>query len=254
MEYNPTYNPFSLEGKNILITGASSGIGRATAIECSKLGANVIITGRNTERLQQTFDALVRYGKHLQIKADLNNAEDIDSLVMQLPILDGIVNNAGIGKTVPISFIKEEDLRKVFHTNTFAPILLMKSLLKKKRLSKGSSIVFTSSVSAFKSNLGNSIYGASKAAIQAYMHYCARELSSKGIRANAVHPGMVKTPLITDGAISDEEQKVDMLKYPLGRYGEPEEIAYAIIYLLSDASAWITGHSLIIDGGISTLI
>ncbi len=253
MEYNPTYNPFSLKGKTILVTGASSGIGRATAIECSKLGAIVIITGRNSERLQQTYDSLYGLG-HLQIIADLNNLEDLTSLVNQVPILDGVVNNAGIAKTQPISFIKEEDLQKIFATNTFTPILLVKQLLRKKKINKNASLVFTSSVSAIKSDLGNSVYGASKAALQSYVRYCARELASKSIRANSIHPGMVTTPLITGGAHSDDDLQTDAQKYPLGRYGRPEEIAWSVIYLLSDASAWITGHSLIIDGGISTLI
>lgn len=253
MEYNPTYNPFSLKEKTILVTGASSGIGRATAIECSKLGAIVIITGRNSERLQQTYDSLYGLG-HLQIIADLNNLEDLTSLVNQVPILDGVVNNAGIAKTQPISFIKEEDLQKIFATNTFTPILLVKQLLRKKKINKNASLVFTSSVSAIKSDLGNSVYGASKAALQSYVRYCARELAPKSIRANSIHPGMVTTPLITGGAHSDDDLQTDAQKYPLGRYGSPEEIAWSIIYLLSDASAWITGHSLIIDGGISTLI
>lgn len=253
MEYNPTYNPFSLKGKTILVTGASSGIGRATAIECSKLGAIVIITGRNSECLQQTYDSLYGLG-HLQIIADLNNLEDLTSLVNQVPILDGVVNNAGIAKTQPISFIKEEDLQKIFATNTFTPILLVKQLLRKKKINKNASLVFTSSVSAIKSDLGNSVYGASKAALQSYVRYCARELAPKSIRANSIHPGMVTTPLITGGAHSDDDLQTDAQKYPLGRYGRPDEIAWSIIYLLSDASAWITGHSLIIDGGISTLI
>lgn len=253
MDYNPTYNPFSLKGKTILITGASSGIGRATAIECSKLGANVIITGRNAERLQQTFDALDGTG-HLQIIADLTNLDDLTNLVDQIPMLDGVVNNAGIAKTQPISFIKEDDLQKIFATNTFTPILLIKQLLRKKKINKNASMVFTSSVSAIKSDLGNSVYGASKAALQSYVRYCARELAPRNIRANSIHPGMVTTPLIVGGAHSDEDLQMDLQKYPLGRYGKPEEIAWAIIYLLSDASAWITGHSLIIDGGISTLI
>lgn len=253
MEYNPTYNPFSLKGKTILVTGASSGIGRATAIECSKLGAILIITGRNSERLQQTYDSLYGLG-HLQIIADLNNLEDLTSLANQVPILDGVVNNAGIAKTQPISFIKEEDLQKIFATNTFTPILLVKQLLRKKKINKNASLVFTSSVSAIKSDLGNSVYGASKAALQSYVRYCARELAPKSIRANSIHPGMVSTPLIIGGAHSDDDLQTDVQKYPLGRYGRPEEIAWSIIYLLSDASAWITGHSLIIDGGISTLI
>ncbi len=251
-EFNPLYNPYSLQGKTVLITGASSGIGQTTAIECSKLGAKCIITGRNAERLQQTYDALVGEG-HLQIIADIATQEGIDTLVEGLPQMDGLVNNAGKGKTRPVAFYKQEDLESIFQINTFAPMLLTKAILKKKKLNKCGSIVFTSSVAAFRSNLGNGIYGSSKSALMAYMHYCAFELADKNIRANAVHPAMTETPLIRSGSISDAELQKDMQQYPLKRYARPEEIAHAIIYLLSDASAWVTGTSLIIDGGLSLL-
>ena len=246
------YNPFTLEDKTILITGASSGIGRATAIECAKMGAKCIITGRNIERLQQTFDALEGDG-HLQIAADLATQEGIDLLAEAIPSIDGLVNNAGVGFNKPVSYVKQEDLDRVFQVNTFAPILFTKALLRKKKINKNGSIVFTSSVSAFGSNFGRSVYGASKAAIMAYMHYCARELASKPIRVNAVHPAMTDTPLIYSGTLTEEDRQRDMQQYPLKRYAKPEEIAYAIIYLLSDASAWTTGTSLIVDGGLSLL-
>ena len=243
------YNPYSLDGKTILITGASSGIGQTTAIECSKLGAKCVITGRNVERLQQTMDLLEGSG-HIQIIADLSTQEGIDLIAEQSPIVDGLVNNAGTGRRKPVAYYKQEDLEFVFQTNTFAPMLLTKGLLKKKKIAKNGSVVFTSSVAAFSSDLGNGIYGASKSALMAYMHYCAKELAEKGIRANAVHPGMVETKLIHGGAISEEQLQEDMKKYPLKRYGSSEEIAWAIIYLLSNASAWVTGTSLIIDGGL----
>ena len=243
------YNPFSLAGKTILITGASSGIGQTTAIECSKLGAKCVITGRNVERLQQTMNQLDGEG-HVQIIADLSTQEGIDLIAEQSPSVDGLVNNAGTGRKKPIAYYKQDDLEYVFQTNTFAPMLLTKAFLKKKKIAKKGSIVFTSSIAAFESDLGNGIYGASKSALMAYMHYSARELAEKGIRANAVHPGMVETKLIHGGAISEEQLQEDMKSYPLRRYGSPEEIAWAIIYLLSDASAWVTGTSLIIDGGI----
>ena len=245
-----SYNPYSLNGKTILITGASSGIGQATAIECAKFGAHVVITGRNAERLQQTFDKLEGKG-HLQFIAELTDSTQLEEMVQQLPILDGVVNNAGIGATRPISFIKEDDLQRIFATNTFAPMMLIKQLLRRKKLNNNASLVFTSSIAALSSTLGNSVYGASKAALQAYTRYVARELGPKGIRANSVHPAMVETPLIQKGTFSDEELQKDKQKYALGRYGQPEEIAWAIIYLLSDAASWITGHSLIIDGGLT---
>ncbi|MBR6937685.1 MAG: SDR family oxidoreductase [Prevotella sp.] len=245
-----SYNPFTLEGKTILVTGASSGIGQATAIECSKMGAKVVITGRNEERLQDTFDKLEGEG-HIQIIADLNNETDIDIIVSECPTLNGLVNNAGRGKSKPVNFLKLEDLQDVYQTNLFAVALLTKGLLKKKKLVKGSSIVFTSSISSYMTAAGLSIYASSKAAVCGYMRTCAIELGGKGIRSNAVLPGMVETKLINSGTYTDEDKQKDLTLYPLGRYGRSTDIAHAIIYLLSDASSWVTGTELVIDGGRS---
>ena len=163
--------------------------------------------------------------------------------------LDGLVNNAGIVNTKPVQFIKREDLECVLETNTLSPILLTKSLLKRKKIKKEGSIVFTSSIAATLTEAGSAIYAVSKAALSSYMRSCAVELADKKIRSNAVLPGMIETKLITGGVLSDDDLLNDRKKYPLGRYGKPEEVAYAIIYLLSDASAWVTGTSLVIDGG-----
>ncbi len=244
-----SYNPFTLEGKTILITGASSGIGRATAIECSKLGAYVIITGRNAERLQETFDQLEGDG-HSQIIADLTDAESLEQLVAQMPQVDGLVNNAGVGYTKPVPFIKPSDLDAMFNTNTYAPVLLTKLAMKKKKINKGGSIVFTSSIAAMTEGMGNSVYSMTKAAVMSFAKTCALEFAEKGIRVNSVHPGMVETKLIHGGAISEDDMQKDMQNYPLKRYGRPEEIAWSIIYLLSDASAWVTGTQSVIDGGV----
>lgn len=243
-----SYNPFSLEGKTVLVTGASSGIGRATAIECSKMGATLIITGRNADRLQDTFEALEGEG-HQQVVADLNDEADIIELVEACPILDGLVNNAGRGKSKPVNFLNLEDLQAVYTTNLFGVALLTKSLLKKKKIRKGGSIVFTSSISSYITAPGLAIYASSKAAVLAYMRTCAVELGPKNIRANAVLPGMVETKLINSGTYTDEDKNKDLNLYPLGRYGMPSDIAFAIVYLLSDASSWMTGTELIIDGG-----
>lgn len=244
-----SYNPFTLEGKTILITGASSGIGRATAIECAKLGAHVVITGRNAERLQETFDQLEGDG-HMQILADLTDAESLEQLVVEIPQVDGLVNNAGVGYTKPIPFIKASDLEAMFNTNTYAPVLLTKLAMKKKKINKGGSIVFTSSIAAMTEGMGNSVYSMTKAAIMSFAKTCALEFAEKGIRVNSVHPGMVETKLIHGGAISEDDMQKDMQNYPLKRYGQPEEIAWSIIYLLSDASAWVTGTQSVIDGGV----
>ena len=245
-----SYNPFSLENKTILITGASSGIGKAAAVECSRLGARLVITGRNEDRLKETFGLLEGDG-HKYVVADLTVEDDLIRLVNSVDNLEGLVNNAGIVNTKPIVFIKQRDLEPVFKTNLYAPVFLTKSLLKNKKLQKGSSVVFTSSLAAFMNDPGNSIYCMSKASLSSFMRSCAVESADKGIRFNCVCPGMTETSLVSNLSFSDEELTKDMMRYPLKRYGKPEDIAYAIIYLLSDASSWVTGTSLIIDGGIS---
>ena len=245
-----SYNPFSLEGKTILVTGASSGIGQAAAIECAKLGARVIVTGRNVERLQETIDRLEGEG-HLQIVADLNREDEIAQLVERCPVLNGLVNNAGRGKSKPVNFLGLQDLQDVYQTNLFGVALLTKMLLKKKKIEKGGSIVFTASISAYMTAPGLAIYASSKAAVTAYMRTCAIELGPKGIRANAILPGMVETKLINGGTYTDEDKRNDLAFYPLGRYGRPEDIAQAMVFLLSDASSWMTGSELVVDGGRS---
>ena len=244
-----SYNPFSLEGKTILITGASSGIGQKTAIECSKMGAKMVVTGRNAERLQDTFAQLEGEG-HMQKLAELTAQEDVERLIEGLPVLDGLVLCAGSGITKPFQFSSRDQFDKVFNVNYFAPVELLRLLVKKKLLAKPSSVVFVSSIGGVLSfNPGNGVYGASKAALNSTMKFCALELAPKKIRVNSVNPGMVHTKLINPSTISEEQQIADMETYPLKRYGEPEDVAYGIIYLLSDASSWVTGHSLVIDGG-----
>lgn len=246
-----SYNPFSLNGKTVLVTGASSGIGQETAIQCSKLGAKLIITARNEERLKDTLSQLEGEGHQMMI-AELTNQADIDELVSKVEHLNGVVLCAGKGMTSPFPFSTREKYDDIFNINFFAPVELLRLLVKKKKLQKESSVVFVSSIGGNGSySLGNGVYGASKAAICSTMKFCARELAPKKIRVNSVNPGMVNTRLIQGGAISEEQHKLDMEKYPLKRYGEPEDIAYGIIYLLSDASSWVTGHSLVIDGGIT---
>lgn len=245
------FNPYSLENKTILVTGASSGIGKATAIACSKMGAKVVITGRNAERLQETFQELEGDG-HQQIIAELTNEDDLKRLVEEVPPLDGLVNNAGIGSKTPINFIKQNTLQNILDVNTIAPIMLTKMLLKKKKMQKGSSMVLTSSISGVCSvDIGNTLYSVSKSAIDGFMKNAAKELAEKGIRVNSVNPGMVDTPINDYSNVSEEQMQADLLRYPLKRHGKPEEIAYAIIYLLSDAAAWVTGTALKIDGGYS---
>lgn len=246
-----SYNPFSLEGKTILVTGASSGIGQATAIECSKMGAKVIIVGRDQLRLQETFSQLDGDG-HLQLIVELTNQNDLEAMITSLPRLDGVVLCAGIGITKLMLFSDKNDFEKVFNVNFYSSIELLRLLVKKKKINKDSSAVFVSSVGGnWSFNPGNGVYGTSKAALNSAMKFFALEFAPKKIRVNSVNPGMVHTKLIKAGTISQEQLDANKEQYPLKRFGEPQEIAFGIIYLLSDASSWVTGHSLVIDGGLT---
>lgn len=248
-------NPFSLYGKTILITGASSGIGRGIAIECSKMGAKVVITGRDINRLNETYLAL--HGvDHLQIVADLSKDDDLESIVEQCPQLDGCVNNAGIPKLITVKFIKRESLSEIIGINTIAPILLTSLLVKKKKLNKNSSVVFISSISGVCiSTLGESTYSASKGAINGFVKGAAIDLASQKIRVNSINPGLIQTNILelAGEMFSAEQIQEKLMLYPLKRIGQPEDVAYGVIYLLSDASSWVTGTNIVIDGGFTLL-
>ena len=244
------YNPFSLQGKTILVTGASSGIGQATAIVCAQMGADVVITGRDAGRLQSTADLSGTVKE--QIAADLTNNEDVERLVAALPPLDGAVLCAGNSTTLPLQFGTREKFDDMFNVNFFAPVELLRLMYKKKILQKGASVVLIASIGGTHSFMpGNGVYGASKAALNSLMKYAAREYASRKVRVNSICPGMVDTPLIHRGTITEEQLAEDAKRYPLGRYGKPDDIANGAVYLLSDASSWLTGHDLVIDGGFS---
>ncbi|MBC5841484.1 SDR family oxidoreductase [Flavobacterium sp. F-380] len=244
-----SYNPYTLLNKTILITGASSGIGKATAIACSKMGAKIIITGRNAQRLQETFDELEN-GAHAIIVADLLSKSDLELLINSIDKLDGIVHSAGIARHMLFNFLKEEQFDEMMEINFKIPTILTQQLLKQKKINNKSSIVFLTSISGIIfSYIGGSIYSASKGALNGLIKGLALEYASKNIRFNGVMPAMVETHLIDESDITDEQLKMDRQKYPLKRYGRPEEVAYAVIYLLSDASAWTTGTNILLDGG-----
>lgn len=242
------YNPFSLKGKTILVTGASSGIGREIAIQTAKSGASVILTGRNTERLNETL-TLIGSDKHHAVAADLSTTDGINQLVNALPPLDGVVHSAGIIKRVPLKLISDKSLNELMQINFIAPALLTRAIYRNKLLRDEASIVFVSSIASSFASLGNIMYMASKGAINSFMKGIAFELAASGIRANAIQPGMIKTHLTT--LIPDDEIQKDIQRYPLGRYGKPEEVAFAAIYLLSDATKWMTGSILTLDGGLT---
>lgn len=247
------YNPFSLNGKTILVTGASSGIGRATAIECSKMGATLILTGRNPDRLKETYQFLDGNNHHL-IEAELTVDEDIERVANEVPNLNCLVHNAGINKLLPFQFVNRKQLANIYEINFYSPILLTQKLIKQKKIIAGGSIVFVSSIDGnVIVHPANSIYASSKGAISAMAKNIALDLSVKGIRVNCVLPGMIETRLMQNLELTQEQIMEDINKYPLKRYGKPEEVAFAIIYLLSDASSWVTGSNLVIDGGYTIL-
>lgn len=245
-------NPFSLEGKNILVTGASSNIGKQIAIRCSEMGSSVIIVGRDKERLQETYDSLSSKG-NTQIVFDLIKSADISAFVECLPDLDGLVLSAAIFDTTVVRHIRGEKLYQIFNTNTFSNILLIQQLLKNKKIKSSGSIIFVSSVASYRPYKGNALYSATKGAINSFSKVLAIELSAQKIRVNCLLPGIVKrTTGLREGVISVEDQKKEEERFPLG-FGTPDDIAYAAVYLLSDASRWVTGSDMIVDGGQSII-
>ncbi len=247
------YNPFSLQNKTILVTGASSGIGHSIAIECAKLGANLVINGRNAERLKAAFEELDNsFGQqHQMVVADLTTKEGLDKLCEQKISFDGVSSNVGIViGNKPIKFITFDDLMNVFNSNTISHVLLAKNLFKRKLLNKNASCVFTASIGGTVSHgPGNTSYGISKSGLDSFVKYAAIEFAPRGIRCNCVCPGMIETPMIKLDAITEEDKSKDAEKYLLKRYGKPEEVAHLHAFLLSDASSYITGDSIVIDGG-----
>lgn len=242
------FNPFTLEGKTILVTGASSGIGRGIAIACSKMGATIVINGRNERRLAETINEM-KGDNHLSLAADLSDGQALSAMVAKLPKLDGIVHCAGIGQRVLCKQLQETDVDDMMEVNFKAPVMLQAEILKQKKINKGASVVFIASIASGSPTIGNAMYSASKGAIISYANCLALELAPRFIRVNSILPAMIWTDLIFKGGLTEEELKEDEKKYPLKRYGKPEDVANLAIYLLSDASTWMTGSSIKITGG-----
>ncbi len=239
---------FDLTGKTILITGASSGIGRQTAISVSEAGGQLFITGQNEERLNNTL-SLLKGKNHVAIPTNLTDEENLDKLIDSLTKLNGVVHCAGVTAHMPAQFIRPKNIAALFDVNYNVPVLLNARLLKKKILQNASSIVFLSSIASKSPFFAGSIYSSTKAALEAYSRILALELAPKKIRSNCILPAIVKTEMIeeTEKAISKESLDKMERMYPLG-FGEPVDVANAVIFFLSDASKWITGANLTLGG------
>lgn len=246
-------NPFSLSAKTILVTGASSGIGRSIAVESAKMGAKLILIGRDQRRLQMTLSELFG-GGHQYYCCDITHEQEVVAFLEQCPLVNGLVHAAGIGLTLPFKFTSAGELNRVMNVNFEAPVLLTQKLVKSKKISKNGSIVYLSSIDGVVTgHIGNSIYSASKGALTGMAKSQAVELAKQNMRVNCILPGRVDTPFVNRGNISAEQVDKNKELYPLKRYARPEEIAYYAIYLLSDASSFTTGSNLIIDGGFTLL-
>lgn len=247
---NICQNPFSLDGKTILVTGASSGIGRQVAIDCSRLGARIILNGRNINRLDATLSQLDREN-HQVVVGNLNDDNCLTQIVESVESLDGVVFCAGVSITIPIQFATRKKIATIFETNFFSQIELLRLLLKKKKISEGASIVAISSIGGNRSfNIGIGPYGATKAALLSWMKTAAKELAPK-IRINCVLPGQVNTPMTSNTELSEEQYESYKQTVPMKRFAETTDITPAIIFLLSDASSYITGAEFVIDGGVT---
>ena len=240
---------FSLQGKHILVTGASSGMGKVFSQMIASQGAQVSLLARDLSRLEQTRLSLAGNG-HQTIVCDLTDENQLKEAVSVINAVDGIVFCAGINEFVPVKFIKQEKIDRMFQTNYFSQLLLLQMLLKKKQVNKGASVVFISSVSSQLGVPGTLLYASSKGAINSAVRVLASELSGQGIRVNAICPGIVKTEMLSGTNIDEGTFIKQEEQYPLG-LGTPEDVGYAVLFHLSDASRWLTGQCMVLDGGFT---
>ena len=241
----------SLIDKRILITGASSGIGRQLAIDLSAHGASLVLVGRDRDKLHETLDLCHQKNTIEVFAKDLTDSDFIEEFSSKIPHpFDGVVFNAGRVKVNPVAFINKSEIDDFFDVNTKSSMLITQYLLRKKKIQAGGSFVFISSIATKKPTLGNAVYNASKGAINSFAHSLALEVASKKIRVNTVLPGFIDTNIL--GRVrSEEEIKKHLEEYPLGRFGQVQDVSHLVCFLLSDASSWITGAQIPIDGGFS---
>lgn len=247
------FNPFTLRGKTILITGASSGIGRQCAVDCSRMGAKIVLVGRNGANLNETLNMMEGSG-HLISEQDITAIprDFVKGIVNEIGQLDGFIHSAGIEKTAPAKFLKSNDYMTLFETNAVSAFEIVRQLISSKNLHDGGSIVLISSISSLIARSGLTAYAASKGAITSAVRVMAVELAHRGIRVNAISPGTILTPMMEKAlsALTEEQQDKRKNSFPLG-LGVTTDISNTCIYLLSNASRWVTGQNLIVDGGFT---
>ncbi|WP_159950360.1 SDR family NAD(P)-dependent oxidoreductase [Polaribacter septentrionalilitoris] len=248
-------SPFSLFGKKILVTGASSGIGKQIAVSIVNQGGYVYITGRNIKNLNLLKNQLGNNNCKV-FAVDLTEFEAMIKMVKEIDYIDGLVHSAGLISMSPYKFIKEEAISRIFSINYEAPLKLTTNLLKLKKIKNSSSIVFISSINGSCIGAkGFTLYSSSKGAISGLVKSLSVDLAKSKIRVNEIAPGMIVTEGVKsiEDSVSKASINEDMKKYPLGGYGVPEDVANGCVYLLSNASSWVTGIKLVIDGGFTVL-
>jgi NAD(P)-dependent dehydrogenase (short-subunit alcohol dehydrogenase family) len=246
-------NLFSLEGKTVLVTGASSGIGRQCAVDCAAAGARVVLVGRNQERLEETLAQMEPHG-HVSYSFDLNRLNEIQQLAEQVTeevgALDGLVHAAGVECTKPFKLLTPEDYESILRVNAISGLELARQCTVKKRFNKSGGVIFIASITANIARPGLTAYSASKGALVSAARVMAVELAKRNIRVNTISPGTILTPLMQNylGSLDEDQRTKRVNGFPLG-LGETTDISHAVIFLLSEASRWITGQNLVIDGG-----
>ncbi len=250
------HDQFRLDGKNVIITGASSGIGRQCAIECSNRGSNVTLMSRDSMRLKETL-GLMKEGNHLIVPVDITSEGDLhDALVLVLDRFNqihGFIHSAGIQLTMAFRQMKIDNYRKLFEVNLYPALEIAKLVTNPRHIPpEGSSIVFISSISGIKGRAGVTGYASTKGALISAVRSMAIELAKKKVRVNCVSPGLIMTDIVRDvlAQLNSEQLAQRTGEFLLG-LGEPQDVANACVYLMADASRWITGTNLIVDGGLN---
>lgn len=250
-------NPLSIAGKNIVITGAASGIGRQCAIDFSNAGANLILLDINEEQLAVTKELCCPEVRCSYYKCDLTDAQSVGELVSQIVEDNGLVNGmlycAGIEKTLPYNKLSDEDFERIYSVNVVGAMNLLKHLTKKNVRAENSKYVLIASITAIVGRPGVSAYAASKGAIVSLVKTLALEMASKGMNINCISPGTILTPLMQNmmDSLTEEQKEERKAGFPLG-LGQPSDIANTAMFLLSDGSRWITGQNIVVDGGYTS--